>query len=404
MDSEEPEYVNLQEVEEVVEDTGAEQYHSEDEMDEDDEPLEVDLSNNSQGYFDSHQDSIFVVAPHPSVPLIMTGGGDNVAYLWTSHTSPTKQVAKLEGYTESVVAGGFTADGSYLVTGDMTGKVLVHKASKKFQVWNLYGTLEDVEEITWIRVHPKQNVFAFGASDGSVWVYQIEPTLEVIFTGFSHSMECTNGMFINVDNLDELNLVTISEDGSIIGWNCFTQTQIYKIDGDSGLKGVVTPWVSMETDPNGKALVVGSRDSEVVVINSETGAIQNSFKVLELQEGQDVFEVSIESISWCRDPNLSLAALGLVSGDVFIFDTKTWKVRRTLKCSDAVTKLQFLDNSPLLLGASMDGKVYKWDSRTGEQLYTYVGHHMGVLDFALDNSKIRLVTAGDEGVSLVFAL
>ncbi|KAH3675771.1 hypothetical protein WICMUC_002500, partial [Wickerhamomyces mucosus] len=68
MDSEEPEYVNLQEVEEVVEDTGTEHFHSEDEMDEDDEPLEVDLSNNSQGYFDNHQDSVFVVATHPSVP------------------------------------------------------------------------------------------------------------------------------------------------------------------------------------------------------------------------------------------------------------------------------------------------------------------------------------------------
>ncbi|KAH3670899.1 hypothetical protein OGAPHI_000610 [Ogataea philodendri] len=398
--NEEPEYLNLQEVDEVVEDDDSNPPMDEDEMDEDDEPLEIDLSNNSQGYFEDHQDSIFVVATHPTVPLVMTGGGDNVSYLWTSHTNPTKLVAKLDGYTESVVAAGFTSDGSYLVSGDMTGKVLVHKASKKFQVWSLYGTLEDVEEITWLQVHPKQNVFAFGASDGSVWVYQIEPTLEVIFTGFSHSMECTNGLFVNCDNLDELKLVTISEDGSIIGWNCFTQTQDYKIDAQNGLKGVITPWVSIDADPHSKALAIGSRDSQLVIINSETGAILTSLRVLELQEGQDVYDISIESISWCKSPSLALMALGLVSGDVYIFDTKTWKVRRTLKCSESVTKLRFLDNSPVLLGASMDGKVYKWDARTGELLDSFVGHHMGVLDFALDNSKTRLITAGDEGVSL----
>jgi ribosome assembly protein SQT1 len=85
-----------------------------------------------------------------------------------------------------------------------------------------------------------------------------------------------------------------------------------------------------------------------------------------------------------------------------IFDTNTWKVRRALKCGDAVTKITFLPKSPIFLVSSMDGKVYKWDARTGELLHECLGHHMGVLDFSVDCSGERLITAGDDGVSLVF--
>ncbi|ODV83230.1 hypothetical protein CANARDRAFT_203663 [[Candida] arabinofermentans NRRL YB-2248] len=380
---------------------------NEDDEDEDDGfdengNIELDLSNNSQGYFDNHKDSIFTVSTHPKLPLAVTGGGDNTAFIWTTHTNPTKLVSELKGHTESVISSGFTSDGEYVITGDMTGKVLVHKATKKYQVWVKHGELDEIEEVLWIKIHPKQNVFAVGALDGSIWVYQIEPTLELIFSGFSHSMECTNGLFINVDSLDELKLITVSEDGSIIGWNCFTSQQDFKIEGTNQLKGLLTPWVSISSDSNSKIVAIGSRDSQIVILNSETGTVLTMFKALELTEDQDVYDASIESITWCD--SLNLMALGLVSGDIFIFDSNTWKVRKTLKISDAVTKLIFLKDSPILIGSSMDGKIYKWDSRTGENLYTFVGHHMGVLDFDIDNTGKKLITAGDEGVSLIFEI
>lgn len=73
-----------------------------------------------------------------------------------------------------------------------------------------------------------------------------------------------------------------------------------------------------------------------------------------------------------------------------------------MKVDDAITKLQFIGETPILVGSSMDGKIYKWDARTGEQLFAGVGHNMGVLDFAVVENGKKLVTAGDEGVSLVF--
>lgn len=94
--------------------------------------------------------------------------------------------------------------------------------------------------------------------------------------------------------------------------------------------------------------------------------------------------------------------MGLVSGDVLLFDTQQWRLRKNLKVDDAITKLQFVGETPILVGSSMDGKIYKWDARTGEELFAGVGHNMGVLDFAILDGGKKLVTAGDEGVSLVF--
>lgn len=363
--------------------------------------IEIDMTNNSQAYFEDHEDSLFAIAAHPTLPLVCTGGGDNVAYLWLSHKqgqAPT--VTKLSGYEESVASLAFTKDGKFLVTGDMNGRAIIYKASRGGEVWTPFDrVLEDVNEIIWIKCHPTQhNVFAMGGADGTVVVYQINETLDLLFSGYSHSKECNNGVFVQVDNMDELKLVTVSEDGSIIGWNCYTQQQEFKYDHNN-LKGLFPPWVSITTNPTSKIVIAGSRDSQVAIINTETGALLATFVAMELQENDNIYDVSIESLTWCSQ--LNLLALGLVSGDVFIFDTNTWKVRRALKCGDAVTKLMFIDQSPFLLASSMDGKVYKWDARTGECLFTGMGHHMGVLDFDVDCAG-RVVTAGDDSVGLVF--
>lgn len=364
--------------------------------------LEIDMSNNSQSYFEDHQDSIFTVSTHPNLPIAVTGGGDNVGYLWTTHNSPAKTINKLVGFGESVIGAEFTFDGSYLVTGDMSGKIIVFKSMKKGQMWEQYDRiLEDVEEITWVHTHPKQNVFAFGGIDGSVSVYSIEPTLELIFSGYSHSTECTNGKFIQIDNMDELKLVSISEDGSIIGWNCYTQQVEFKFDNNN-LKGLTPPWVSIGINNKNKIISIGSRDSQIAIINIDNGSLLNLFTALEVQEDGDIYDSSIEAISFCDI--LNLMVVGFVSGDVLIFDSNTWKVRKMLKCQDAITKIEFLKNSPNFLVSSMDGKIYKWDVRTGELLHEYVGHHMGVLDFSIDCSGERVISAGDDGVSLVFQI
>ncbi|KAH3680587.1 hypothetical protein WICPIJ_008207 [Wickerhamomyces pijperi] len=367
----------------------------------DEDKIEIDMSNNSWGYFDKHEDSIFTVFAHPTLPLVVSGGGDNTVYLWTSHSQPPKFVQQIKAHKESIITGGFTGDGEYLVTGDMAGRILVHQSTKKGQVWKLVAELDEIEEITWIKTHPTQPVFAFGGADGSVWVYQLSPSLEQIMSGFSHQSETTGGVFVNVDDLDSLNLVTVSADGSIVGWNCYTAQPYFKL-AEPDFKGQQIPWITLSLQEGTNILAVGSNQGTLAVVNVSNGTLLTYFKVVELSEDQDELDGSIETITW--NDQLPLLAIGLVSGNVLLLDTKTWRQRSAISLDDAVTKLQFIKNTPYLVGSSMNGKIYKWDARTNAELFVGVGHNMGILDFAAVENGNKLITAGDEGVSLLYNL
>lgn len=402
------EYITTNDVEEEVADDNGPPPPDDDENDMDldleeneNGDLEIDLLNNSWTFFDRHTDSIFTVFKHPTLPMVVTGGGDNTAYMWTTHTQPPRFVGELRGHKESVVCGGFTGDGKFVVTGDMNGLIQVHKASKGGQKWTKFGDLEEVEEVLWISVHPSLPYFAFGSTDGSVWVYQIDEDskeLVQIMLGFLHTLECNNGIFINTDKQDELFLVTISEDGSIICWNAFTGAVQYKLQPHDDFKGVESPWVSVRLHKN--VLAVGARDGQLAIVNSDSGKILSHIKTIE--DVEDVADLSIEALAWCKNPAMPLLAVGLVSGDILFFDALTWRLRKSFKVEDTITRLEFVDDSAVLIGSSMNGKIYKWDARTGQELFTGVGHNMGVLDFAVLDQGNTLVTAGDEGVSLVF--
>lgn len=409
------EFIEMNEVDqEIAADEGEEPMdEDEEEMEEGedgDDSIQIDMSNNSVGYFDKHTDSVFTVFQHPTLPLVCSGGGDNAAHLWTSHSQPPKFAGTLEGHTESVITGGFTSDGKFLVTADMTGKVIVNASQKGGSRWNKTAELQEVEEVIWLKCHPTiPGVFAFGATDGSVWCYQIDEqsgSVEQLMSGFAHQEDCTAGEFVNVHQGENvLQFVTTATDGSIVGWNGFTAQQLFKISKEE-LKGVETPWVTVARAPetgNAALVACGSNNGVLTVINANNGSVLHLATVMELQPGQDDIVASVEAIAW--SPRVSLMAVGLVSGSVLIYDTTTWRLRHKVSLEDSVTKILIDDENMFI--SCINGKVYEFDIRSGQEKFVCVGHNMGVLDFVLykrQDAPTRLITAGDEGVSLIFEI
>ncbi|SCW01146.1 LAFE_0D06106g1_1 [Lachancea fermentati] len=414
----EEEFISTNEVEQEIIADDAEDVPMDEDNDSDDEelpiedePIEIDMSNNSIGYFDKHTDSVFTVFHHPTLPLVCTGGGDNVANLWTSHSQPPKFAGSLK-HSESVIGGGFTPDGQFLVTGDMNGKVLVHKSGKGGATWKPCAELQEVEEIMWIKVHPTvSGLFAFGATDGSVWCYQITPKtgqLEQIMSGFVHQQECSMGEFVGVeDGESNVTLVTCSVDSTIIAWNCFTAQPIFKIT-QSEIKGIEAPWISLSKCPASMSkgtpvIACGSNNGVLAIVNCNNGAVLQLTTVMELKPDQEELDASIESIAWST--KLPLMAIGLVCGEILLYDTLSWRVRHKITLEDSVTKLYFDEVQGFNLFAScINGKVYEYDARTGNEVFVCLGHNMGVLDFIVTEKGKKLITAGDEGVSLIFQL
>ena len=131
----------------------------------------------------------------------------------------------------------------------------------------------------------------------------------------------------------------------------------------------------------------------------------------------------IETLSFSAPP-LTLLAAGSVDGSVAVFDTAhRFAVRRLIKEAHeefAVVKVEFMwpgkgertGGTPwLLTSCGMDGAVRRWDLRGGTAaagqglVREWRGHRGdgeggGVLGFVC--AEGRIVTAGDDGVSLVF--
>eukprot|EP00695_Tsukubamonas_globosa_P000932 TRINITY_DN1875_c0_g1_i1.p2 TRINITY_DN1875_c0_g1~~TRINITY_DN1875_c0_g1_i1.p2 ORF type:complete len:137 (+),score=21.61 TRINITY_DN1875_c0_g1_i1:64-474(+) len=78
------------------------------------ENFEGEIQDDSLASFRAHTDSVFCVDIHPENPaMVVSGGGDDVAYLWTYDltTRGSTPLCKLEGHTDSVVGAAFNFDG-----------------------------------------------------------------------------------------------------------------------------------------------------------------------------------------------------------------------------------------------------------------------------------------------------
>ena len=125
----------------------------------------------------------------------------------------------------------------------------------------------------------------------------------------------------------------------------------------------------------------------------------------------------IETLAFAPPP-LTLMAAGSVDGSIALFDSAhRWAVRRHIKEAHeefSVVKVEFVKSGGgwLLTSCGMDGVVRRWDTRGGTGMANsgfvkeWKGHRGegeggGVLGFA-QGAGDRIVTAGDDGVSLVF--
>jgi WD40 repeat protein len=98
--------------------------------------------------FTNHTNSVFTVAVHPSAQIAVSGGEDDLGYIWDYATG--EELAKLTGHTDSVTNVGFSHDGEMIATGGMDGKVRVWKRVGKedFKKWTFLTELQGPDEVT----------------------------------------------------------------------------------------------------------------------------------------------------------------------------------------------------------------------------------------------------------------
>ncbi|KAG6268264.1 hypothetical protein E4U48_004769 [Claviceps purpurea] len=163
-----------------------------------------------------------------------------------------------------------------------------------------------------------------------------------------------------------------------------------------------------------------SRGGPKVTISDATSGGQI---LASLHTQADSVETLATTLSSTSPPTVLLAA-GSVDGSIVIYDaTRRFAVRRHISGAHeghSVVELGFLKNSWLLTSCGMDGVVRRWDLRSGGVTGTTAGgatdrglvkewkghrgdgERGGVLGFVQGQTGERIVTAGDDGVALVF--
>lgn len=503
---------------------------------EDDIQEEIQFQNDSIAHFDSHTDSIFCIAQHPLQPsLIVTGGGDDVAYLFDSSVAdedprpllPTSYesnpqpkgerksmppLQKLDGHTDSVNAVAFTEpSGEYIVTAGLDGKLRAWSRSSPdpsqatAPSYAFLSESSEVQEINWLSPCPSPNhpnTLAFGANDGSVWVYTINAAdtaspLTITQAYYLHTESCTAGAWTPDGNL----LATVSEDSSFY---------VYDVWGEAAHAGITAPGAgqaivsltasdqrfavdgglfSVAISPGATIAAVGGAGGNIrIVALPRLGAVASTLpssssssqkptatKPRSSRPGPTTTTTasatanpllaslgpqsdSIETLSFSAPP-LTLLAAGSVDGSIALFDVAhRFALRRHIgeaHGGEAVVKLSFGGRKQgggggagggsggggghLLVSAGMDGVVRLWDARGGGTggavpvgakkgevqtqgqgqgfVKEWRGHKGegeggGVLGFVMEGSGSsttsgkgeRIITAGDDGVALVFEM
>lgn len=453
-----------------------------------DEPLEeIQLQNDSVAHFDHHKDSIFCIAQHPTRPeLVATGAGDDIAYVWDS-TPPEKPLlprsyettpqpaeresleilAKLEDQDESVNAITFTLPkGDFIATGSLAGKLNVYSTPTATTPSKLIGSAKEVEEINWLLPCPNAkypNTIAFGATDGSVWVYTIDPSdsaspITIVQTFFLHQAPCTAGAWTPDGKL----LATVAEDSSLYVWDVFGDAAAAGITDVQGSQAIVSltgederfrvdgGLYSAAISPGGGIVAVGGAEGNIRVVglprlsapagstagakgagakSKAGGAKQSPTPASTGQAGQILASLQsqrdgVETLDFSQPP-LTLLAAGSVDGSITIFDAAhNFAVRRQIPSAhddEAVIKVEFVrtplgtpnPSNYILTTCGNDGVVRRWDVRgtttaaekglVGEwKGHIGGGEKGGILGFVQGGGGKRVVTAGDDGVSLVF--
>ncbi|KAI0394509.1 WD40-repeat-containing domain protein [Xylariaceae sp. FL0594] len=372
----------------------------------------------------------------------------------------------IDGHTDSVNALAFTLPrGEYLVSGGLDGRLRAHTLkidARNKASFSFLAESQEVQEINWIAPCPvvgadspaAPNTIALGADDGSVWVYTIDASdasnpLQIVQSYYLHGGPCTAGAW----SPDGKFLATVAEDSTLNVWDVWGVAAAKGLTNPNG-QTVVSLTVFKDEADNMKqrkkdedeeperlglfSVAVDPKSSFVAVGGFYPG--NPCLKIVSLPHfgtggskntkgdkpgGAILMELpvqreSVETLAF--SPGKPLLAAGSVDGSIVVYDTsKNFRAKRTINEAHdhaAVVKLDFVRSHGdgwLLTSCGMDGVVRRWniqgeaDAVADSMVREWRGHSPidetgrgGILGFVQGSTGERIVTAGDDGLALVF--
>ncbi|GBP96067.1 Angio-associated migratory cell protein [Eumeta japonica] len=367
----EEDILDLEELEEV-------ELDDEDLMEEDEAR---DVEDNAQLVFRKHDGSVFCCDLHPSGKVAVTGGEDDKAYVWNVNTGDI--IMECGGHKDSVMFVGFSFDGIYLATADLSGMIKVWKCNlDDNQQWIVEFEYES-EDLTWGFWHFAARVLICGAASGDIYVFKI-PSGEIkLLQGQNIKVEC--GKLLT----DGVRLVAGYENGSVKLWDIKACTVLHQIPPGVH-NGLIT---AVDVDPDNNVIVSISTEGKAVIMTSHNGKIVGHLET----------DDELETVTFSKDPKLGYLALGTLKGSVSIWDVAKRMVRHQCAKSDeeaGVTKMIWIENN--LVTGCLDGCLRVYEGKSGERNFLLSGHTSEILDFCYNAQENILLTTSSDKTARIF--
>lgn len=323
-----------------------------------------------------HTGMISSVRFSPDGNRVVTGSWDGTARLWYSGLPDEAErgglsYAVLKGQSTRVSALSWAPKGRKLAAGYPDGTLWIWDTASGTVLNTLKGSWSAATALVWT----PSNLLALGGEDGSIVLWAGDGNLRrrTISTGAGP----VQGLLA-------------SPDGSLLAsWSSARQVQVWKVPSGEPLRTVTLkaePTAGRFID-DGKTLLIGLANGEVLVQNLETGTADKPL----VSRG-----IPVRSLAFHRGTRK--VAVGLLTGTILLYHLDERKQLSILGGHDYnVNNLAFSPDGSRLASVGEDLALRIWTLGKPESLVRRLSVPTSQLEWAPDNAAISL---GGDGVRL----
>lgn len=200
--------------------------------------------------FTRHSDSVLCCSLDKNVRLAVSGGIDDTAFVWDINTKHV--IFECVGHKESVVAADFSANSTYVATGDLNGYVQVRNTTTGIRIFEY-----DIDEINWVMWHnTSEFVLIAGTTKGDFWMWNVnDPAAVKTFPSYGSPTTAAK-LFP-----DGIRMVAAYGDGAVRVFDLKTRQTIFQL-----LDATQREIISLDLDPTKELIAVGYIDSRVKIL------------------------------------------------------------------------------------------------------------------------------------------
>jgi cytochrome c len=267
---------------------------------------------------------------------VLSGSFDTAAIRWSLKTEAAQQVLRF--HSDAVNAVAFLKDGRIATAG----------ADARIAIWTQGRQQPDQifeghrGPIVSIAVSPDGARLASASWDHTVRIWSLGDGAQQVLEGHAQNV---NGVAFTPDRRS---LVSVGYDRELRIWPM--------AGGTSNVVTLASPLNAVAVAPEGE-IVTGGADGKLRFLTSEG------------QEGSEVRAGATPIVALTMSPDGMLIAAAGIGGVVTVIDRKARSILRTLgDPGSPVWSVAFLSDNANLLTGGADGKIRRWNARTGDPI------------------------------------